>query len=166
MYATERSELHESKTRMTGDQLVAFNLRRVREQRGWTQKEAAERLEPFLGVRWSSGTFSIAENSYRPGRRRRRFHGDDVLAFALCFDVPVAEFWRPPGPSDELGDVIISPDAAPDQVGLDEEGQMRLLIGGDEPHRHREQELRRLEEALEQARSALEALFPPSVWRD
>lgn len=48
---------------LTPNRVVAYNLARARSLRGWTQEQAAERLEPFLGVRWSKATFSAAERS-------------------------------------------------------------------------------------------------------
>ena len=44
--------------RLTPNQVVAWNLRRARQLRGWTQDEAAARLEPYLGERWSKAIFS------------------------------------------------------------------------------------------------------------
>lgn len=64
--------------------------------RGWTQKEAAERLEPFLGQRWSRATFSVAERSWAHAHRVRQFTGDELVAFAAAFDLPVAFFLEPP----------------------------------------------------------------------
>jgi hypothetical protein len=34
---------------VTPNQIVSFNLRRAREQRGWTQQLSAERLAPVVG---------------------------------------------------------------------------------------------------------------------
>ncbi len=47
----------------TPNQVVAYNLTRAREHRGWTQDEAAEALAPYLGTRWSKASFSQAERS-------------------------------------------------------------------------------------------------------
>src|SRR3954451_16527294 len=80
---------------LTPNQVVAFNLRRARLQRGWTQEQAALELEPFLGERWSKVTFSAAERS-AAGGRGRRFDADGLVAFALAFDLPVAWFLTPP----------------------------------------------------------------------
>lgn len=82
---------------ITLDQVVAYNLRRARQHRGWTQAQAARQLEPFLGERWSSAVFSAAERSYE-GNRIREFTASHVLAFALGFDLPIAWFYEPPAP--------------------------------------------------------------------
>ena len=52
--------------RFTPNQVVAHNLRRARELRGWTQKRAAEQLVRF-GVKWSLSSFSVAEGSVESG---------------------------------------------------------------------------------------------------
>lgn len=80
---------------LTANQLVAANLRRIREQRGLTQEQAAERLEPYLGVRWSKATFSAAERSAAQGTRAREFTADELLAFARVFDLSVTWFFLP-----------------------------------------------------------------------
>lgn len=86
---------------ITLDQVVAYNLRRARRLRGWTQAQAAEQLEPFLGERWSSAVFSAAERSYE-GNRIREFTASHVLAFSRGFDVPIAWFYEPPAPSTRI----------------------------------------------------------------
>jgi transcriptional regulator with XRE-family HTH domain len=80
---------------LTGNQLVAQNLRLARELRGLTQEQAAERLEPFLGARWSKATFSAAERSAVEGTRAREFSADELLAFANAFDLPLFWFFLP-----------------------------------------------------------------------
>ena len=81
--------------RITLDQVVAYNLRRARQLRDWTQNHAAERLEPCLGERWSSAVFSAAERSYE-GTRVREFTASHVLAFSLGFELPITWFYEPP----------------------------------------------------------------------
>ena len=85
---------------MTANQLVAYNLRRARELRELTQEEAAELLEPYLGVRWSKGSFSAAERSVA-GERTREFSADELLAFSAAFDLPVTWFFLPPGDAND-----------------------------------------------------------------
>lgn len=82
---------------LTPNQVVAGNLVRARHHRGWTQDEAAERLAPYIGTRWSKATFSAAERSADPEATRiRQFTADDVVAFAQAFDLPVWSFFLPP----------------------------------------------------------------------
>lgn len=76
---------------MTPNQLVALNLRRARTLLGLTQEQAAERLEPYLGERWSKRSFSAAERSVA-GERIRQFSADDLVALAAAFDLPVSFF--------------------------------------------------------------------------
>jgi transcriptional regulator with XRE-family HTH domain len=82
---------HMHEHRLTPNQLVAAKLREARLQRGWTQEEAAARLEPYLGERWSVAVFSAAERSVA-GKRVRQFTADDIAAFAKAFDMSPAWF--------------------------------------------------------------------------
>ena len=84
---------------MTANQLVAYNLRRARLKSDLTQDQAAQRLEPYLGKKWSKAVFSAAETSVTSGRVRE-FSADEILAFAAAFDLPVSWFFLPPHESD------------------------------------------------------------------
>ena len=100
------------------NQVIAYNLARAREWKGWTQEQAADALAPYLGVRWSKATFSAAERSV-DGKVVRQFTGDDLVAFARCFDVPIAWFFMPPPSTGEDGRPVrlATPDA-PDGLEL------------------------------------------------
>jgi hypothetical protein len=88
---------------LTANQIVAFNLARAREWKNWSQDEAAEALEPYLGKRWSKASFSQAERSIA-GKVIRQFTADEILAFARAFDLPIGWFFMPPPPwSNEPG---------------------------------------------------------------
>jgi hypothetical protein len=87
---------------LTPNQVVAFNLTRAREWRGWTQDQAADALEPYLGKRWSKASFSQAERSIA-GRFVRQFDADEIVAFARAFDLPVGWFFMPPPPWADRG---------------------------------------------------------------
>ena len=103
----------------TPNQIVAHNLRRARRLRGLTQEEAAERLEPFLGVRWSKATVSAAEQTYSRQERPRRFDPDEIVAFARAFKLPVGWFFLPPGPDTEGRPVLVrTPDSEREGQGL------------------------------------------------
>ena len=80
---------------MDPNQVVAYNLARARQLRGWTQDEAAAALEPYLGVRWSNASWSQAERSVG-GKFVRRFDADEIVAFARAFELPVTWFFLPP----------------------------------------------------------------------
>ena len=82
---------------LTPNQLVGYNLWCARQERGWTQAQAAEALEPHLGVRWTVAQVSSAERSM-DGTRIRQFTADDLVAFAQAFEVPITYFFLPPRP--------------------------------------------------------------------
>jgi transcriptional regulator with XRE-family HTH domain len=94
---------------LTPNQLVAYNLARLRRKRGLTQEEAAELLEPYLGVHWSKASFSQVEQFGILGKRQREFTADDLVAFARAFDVPLAWFFLPP----DVGDLGVRKDDQP-----------------------------------------------------
>lgn len=77
------------------NEVVAFNFRAARELRGWTQEEAAARLEPLLGQRLPQASISAIERAYESDRRRE-FDAQELLAFALAFDLPLIWFLLPP----------------------------------------------------------------------
>jgi transcriptional regulator with XRE-family HTH domain len=78
----------------SANQVVAYNLRKARELRGWTQEEAAAELENHLGWRWSKAVWSSAERSVY-GQRIRPFDADELVAFARTFDLPLLYFLLP-----------------------------------------------------------------------
>jgi hypothetical protein len=82
---------------LTANQVVAFNLAQARMWKNWTQDQAAQALEPHLGKRWSKANYSAAERSV-DGNRIRNFTADEILAFALAFELPVTWFFMPPPP--------------------------------------------------------------------
>lgn len=68
-------------------------------------RRAAERLEPYLGKRWSKATFSAAERSAFPETRAREFSADRILAFACALGFSVSWFLLPPELEGELPNV-------------------------------------------------------------
>src|SRR3954471_24800448 len=82
---------------LTPNQVVAYNLTAARELRGWTQDQAGDALEPYLGVRWSKASVSQAERSVA-GKFIRQFEADEIVAFARAFQVPITWFFLPPPP--------------------------------------------------------------------
>jgi len=82
---------------LTPNQVVAHNLARAREWKGWTQDQAAEALAPYLGARWSKASLSQAERSVA-GKFVRNFNADEIVAFARAFELPVTWFFMPPPP--------------------------------------------------------------------
>jgi hypothetical protein len=88
----------------TVSQVVAANLRRARETKGWSQEQAAAECAPYLGEEWSRALWSQAERSV-DGKRIRTFSIDEVVAFSKAFGIELI-WWLLP-----------EPDRVPDQVG-------------------------------------------------
>ena len=82
---------------LTPNQVIAFNLAQARLEKGWTQDQACEALEPYLGSRWSKANYSAAERSV-DGNRIRQFDADEIVAFARAFELPITWFFMPPPP--------------------------------------------------------------------
>lgn len=84
---------------LTPNQIVARNLKAVREELGISQEEAARRVEPHLGTTWAQKKtmWSAIERSDDPENdRARRFTVDDLIAFSLAFERPPIWFLLPP----------------------------------------------------------------------
>jgi hypothetical protein len=82
---------------LTANQVIAYNLAQARLWKDWTQEQACEALEPYLGKRWSKANYSAAERSV-DGTRIRQFDGDEIVAFARAFEMPIGWFFLPPPP--------------------------------------------------------------------
>lgn len=115
---------------LSPNQVVAFNLTRAREDKGWTQDQAAEALAPYLGTRWSKASVSQAERSIA-GKFIRKFDADEIVAFARAFELPISWFFMPPPPWSNQPGVPVklsTPDAEPFGAAL---GLLVDLIFGD-----------------------------------
>jgi hypothetical protein len=77
------------------NEIVAYNFRAARELRGWTQEDTARALDPLLGQRLPQASISAIERAYE-GDRHREFDAQEILAFALGFDLPLVWFFLPP----------------------------------------------------------------------
>jgi len=77
------------------NQVVAYNVRAARELRGWTQEEFAAHLEPYVGQRLTQASVSAIERAW-DGDRRREFDAQELLYFAVVFDLPIVWFLIPP----------------------------------------------------------------------
>ena len=99
------------RTTMTANQIVAYNLKRIRELAGFSQEEAGKKLAPLVGLR-SQAAWSERERSYKPGSKRwAQFDANELVAFSHVFGVPVSEFLRPP-----FGVEQIACDKSPDEL--------------------------------------------------
>ncbi len=139
------SAREEEHFRLTPNQVVAHNLRLARQLRGWTQEEAAEHLEPHLGVRWSAASYSAAERSVERPERIRNFTADELVAFSLAFKLPVTWFLLPPE-KDPAGRIpVVATPGAPEGVGHLPGVLIELVFGNPESQAFTE---KRLEELL------------------
>jgi hypothetical protein len=116
---------------MTPNQIVAYNLAQARQWKGWTQEQAAEALEPYVGSRWSKANFSAAERSVT-GERVRNFDADEIVAFARAFELPITFFFMPPAPwAGDLPVRLVTPDSGPLGTAL---AKMIDLVFGETYH--------------------------------
>ena len=111
----------------TPNQIVAHNMAKARLFRGWTQDQAAEACEPYLGTRLSPASWSALERSV-DGGRIREITADELVAFARAFDLPIGFFLTPPSVWDNH--VVATPDAGPE--GLEPVELFDVVIGTDE----------------------------------
>ena len=111
----------------TPNQIVAHNISKARLFRGWTQDQAAEACEPYLGTRLSPASWSALERSV-DGGRIREITADELVAFARAFDLPIGFFLTPPSVWDNH--VVATPDTGPE--GLEPVELFDVVIGTDE----------------------------------
>lgn len=111
-------------TAWSPNEIVCYRVARARQLRGWTQDEAARRLEPFIGGRLSRASFSAIERAFRGGRVRQ-FTADDLVALARCFQLPIGWFLTPPPRYEDI--TIRTPDDP--KNGLDPLALIDLVLG-------------------------------------
>ena len=80
---------------LTASAIVALNVRRIREERGWSQAQAGERLERVTGRPWSVATVSAVERGWERGPERA-FGVNEVDKISLAFGVSLLEPLLPP----------------------------------------------------------------------
>jgi transcriptional regulator with XRE-family HTH domain len=83
-----------SERTIDANQVVGANFRLARELRGWTQDEAASRLAPYLGQHLPKASISAIERVLER-ERRRVFNAQELVAYALAFDLPIWWFFLP-----------------------------------------------------------------------
>lgn len=108
----------------TPNQVVAFNIIRARELRGWDQAKAARQLAKYFGTKWTEASYAQIERSIT-GVRVRQFSADDLVALARCFDLPIGFFLTPPPNHERV--LIKVPDKA--KGGLFETELLDLVLG-------------------------------------
>jgi hypothetical protein len=78
-------------------QVVAYNLRNAREDRGLTQAALAAQLEEVTGNKWSAVTVGHCESGWGENPSRiRRFDANEIVAFSWVLKVPIPWFFLPP----------------------------------------------------------------------
>lgn len=80
---------------LTTNQVIAYNFARARGECGWTQVEASDALEDYLGYKLKQAGISSIERTF-DGERQRSFTATELTAFARCFGKPVGWFFIPP----------------------------------------------------------------------
>jgi transcriptional regulator with XRE-family HTH domain len=75
--------------------VVSYNVKAIRERRGWTQQSVAERLSHLTGHQLPQASISAMERGF-DGDRRRRFDAHELYLLSVVFDVPIAYFFVPP----------------------------------------------------------------------
>jgi transcriptional regulator with XRE-family HTH domain len=85
--------------------VVSYNVKAIRERRGMTQQQVADRLAQLTGHQLPQASISAMERGF-DGERRRRFDAHELYLLSHVFDVPIAYFFiPPPGPGvTELAD--------------------------------------------------------------
>jgi transcriptional regulator with XRE-family HTH domain len=84
-----------SKKTVTVHQVVAYNFRRAREEKGWTQAQTSDALVPYLGYRLNQAGVSAVEKTF-DSDRRRNLDVAEVVAYSRCFGRPIGWFFLPP----------------------------------------------------------------------
>ncbi len=85
--------------------VVSYNVRAIRERRGWTQQYVAERLATLTDHLLPQASISAMERGF-DGERRRRFDAHELYLLSKVFDVPIAYFFVPPPPTVAAGRVL------------------------------------------------------------
>lgn len=75
--------------------VVSYNVKAIRERRGWTQQSVAERLSRLTGHQLPQASISAMERGF-DGDRRRRFDAHELYLLSMVFDVPIVYFFVPP----------------------------------------------------------------------
>ncbi len=122
---------------MTPNQVVSYNVAKARALRGWTQERAAEVLEPLLGTRLSTASFSALERGAWVPMRIKEFNADELLALSRAFGLPIGWFLTPPPAVDDIG--LHAPDT--DSQGHDPLMLLDAVLGTDETFAHWQQAL-------------------------
>ncbi len=75
--------------------IVSYNIKAIRERRGWTQQSVAERLGRLTGHELPQASISAMERGFE-AERKRRFDAHELYLLSMVFDVPITYFFIPP----------------------------------------------------------------------
>jgi transcriptional regulator with XRE-family HTH domain len=85
MHVMNETNLNASAKLPTTEQLVGRQVRLLRQGRGWSQLDVAEKMRPY-GYKWSQATVTRLESATRPIRV------NELTDLAMLFGVPVTQF--------------------------------------------------------------------------
>lgn len=85
----------EDSGRLDVNAVVSYNIKAIRERRGWTQQSVSERLGRLTGHELPQASISAMERGF-DGERKRRFDAHELYLLSMVFDVPIAYFFIPP----------------------------------------------------------------------
>lgn len=93
--AQEAPSARPTATGLDVNAVVSYNVKAIRERRGWTQQSVAERLGRITGHQLPQASISAMERG-SDGDRRRRFDAHELYLLSVVFNVPIAYFFIPP----------------------------------------------------------------------
>ena len=93
--AQEAPSARPTSTGLDVNAVVSYNVKAIRERRGWTQQSVAERLGRITGHQLPQASISAMERG-SDGDRRRRFDAHELYLLSVVFNVPIAYFFIPP----------------------------------------------------------------------
>ena len=118
----------------TPAQVVAYNVKRLREDRGWSQADASKRCALYMpGGEWSTPVWSMMERSVAGGRVRA-FTADELVGLALGLKVPLVALFLPPHPEAKR---LSRVRAGGGKKGTSTLGLLKLVVEIDESTRRR-----------------------------
>jgi len=91
----ETASARPTSTGLDVNAVVSYNVKAIRERRGWTQQSVAERLAQLTGHQLPQASISAMERG-SDGDRRRRFDAHELYLLSVVFNVPIAYFFIPP----------------------------------------------------------------------
>lgn len=109
-------------------QVVAYNFRRAREEKGWTQDQTSAELAPYLGYKLKQAGVSAIEKTF-DSERKRNLDVGEVAAFARCFDRPLSWFFTPPPSMASLPLATPGPDDPPQAARANLAELLSIAIG-------------------------------------